>query len=252
MMRIVISAPKQSCSSRRFQADAHSPVPLCASPEKRVSAQRAALSARSLYTVNAARRAVQKPGICASSSQRRNRAALRDGFKQKHTPPFRSAHRRKNRCPHRERLQRRAPYITANAARRAVQKPGVCASPSQLLNRLLFATVSSRSALPPFRSAHRRKSGCPRRERLRRRAPYAWPTPLAVPLRSRNDAHRYLSAETVLLFATISSRCALPRSDLRIAGKAGVRTESGFVGALLMKKQFRNPCPAKAPMRAAF
>ena len=46
-MRIV-SAPEQICSSRRFQAEAHSPVPLCASPEKRVSAQRAALSARSL------------------------------------------------------------------------------------------------------------------------------------------------------------------------------------------------------------
>ena len=49
-----------------------------------------------------------------------------------------------------------------------------------------------------------------------------------------------------------SSRSTLPRSALRIAGKAGVRTESGSVGALLMKKQFRNPCPAKAPMRAAF
>jgi len=58
---------------------------------------------------NAARRAVQKPGVCASSL-RRNRAALRDDFKQKHTPPFRSAHRRKNGCPHRKRLQRRAPY----------------------------------------------------------------------------------------------------------------------------------------------
>ena len=57
----IVSAPEQSCSSRRFQAEAHSPVPLCASPEKRVSAQRAAPAARSLYTANAARRAAQKP-----------------------------------------------------------------------------------------------------------------------------------------------------------------------------------------------
>lgn len=58
----IVSAPEQICSSRRFQAEAHSPVPLCASPKKRVSAQEAALSGRSLYTANAARRAVQKPG----------------------------------------------------------------------------------------------------------------------------------------------------------------------------------------------
>ena len=92
---------------------------------------------------NAARRAVQKPGICASLSQRRNRAALRDDFKQKHTPPFRSAHRRKSGCPHRKWLRRGAPYIRPTPSRSQSDAHRLCAE-----TELLFATVSSRSTLP--------------------------------------------------------------------------------------------------------
>ena len=71
----------------------------------------------------------------------------------------------------------------------------------------------------------------------------ARPTPPAVPLRNRDDAHRRSSSRTELLFATVSSRSALPRSALRIAGKAGVRAESGSVGALLI---YVRPTPSRS------
>ena len=140
------------------------------------------------------------------------------------------------------RLICRAPPCTANAARRAVQKPGVCASLSQLLNRAALRDDFKQKHTPPFRSAHRRKSGYPHRERLQRGAPYIRPTPP----RNWEYAYRRLCAGTGLLFATVSSRSTLPRSDLRIAGKAGVRTESGSSGALLMHGQRRPPCRSEA------